>query len=60
MNADNAKKAELYRQYQDRVAAAEANRDEALTAMGGDMATDAAIAEAERDYNRSVVDVGRD
>lgn len=59
MNADCAQKAELYRQYQARVAEAEANRDEALTMMGGDRATDAKIAEAERDYNRDVTKVGR-
>jgi len=52
-----AQKEKLYRQYKASVAQAEANRDESLIMTGGDVATDAAIAEAEDEYNRKVFEI---
>lgn len=56
-NADEARKQELYRQYQAEVEDAERHRDMALDMMGGDAATDAVIRQAEDEYHRKVSEV---
>lgn len=56
-NADEAKKQELYRQYQAKVEDAERHRDMALDVMGGDRATDAVIRQAEDEYHRKASEV---
>ncbi len=56
-NADAARKQELYRQYQATVEDAERHRDMAMDAMGGDAATDAAVAAAETEYQRKASEI---